>query len=190
MNELGVKVILAPSAVGSLKSQYRPGDIILPDQYIDFTKKRRYTYYDGPVVCHISQSDPFCPDLRENIVRDLKQLGFKFHPVGTYICIEGPRFSTKAESNFYRTVLKADIIGMTLIPECILAREMEMCYVSISTVTDYDVWAEVSVNSQEIIETLSKNVDKTKKILLTIIPKIKEDRNLCNCSTSLENALI
>ncbi len=190
MNELGVKIILAPSAVGSLKTQYRPGDIILPDQYIDFTKKRRYTYYDGPVVRHISQSDPFCPDLRENIVRDLKQLGFKFHPVGTYICIEGPRFSTKAESNFYRTVLKADIIGMTLIPECILAREMEMCYVSISTVTDYDVWAEVSVNSQEIIETLSKNVDKTKKILLTVIPKIKEDRNLCNCSNSLENALI
>jgi 5'-methylthioadenosine phosphorylase len=190
LNELGVKVILAPSAVGSLKSQYRPGDIVLPDQYIDFTKKREYTFYDGPLVCHISQSDPFCPNLRETIIKDLKNLDFKFHPLGTYICIEGPRFSTKAESNYYRTLLKADIIGMTLIPECILAREMKMCYVSISTVTDYDVWAEVSVNSKEIIETLNKNVDKTKKLLLTIIPKIKEERNLCNCSNSLDNALV
>jgi 5'-methylthioadenosine phosphorylase len=128
--------------------------------------------------------------LREIITRDLKHLGFKFHPLGTYICIEGPRFSTKAESNYYRTLLKADIIGMTLIPECLLAKEMEMCYVSISTVTDYDVWAEVSVNAKEIIETLNKNVDKTKKLLLTIIPKIKENRNLCNCSNSLENAFV
>jgi 5'-methylthioadenosine phosphorylase len=167
-----------------------PGDIVLPDQYIDFTKKREYTFYDGPVVCHISQSDPFCPNLREIIISDLKSLNFKFHPLGTYICIEGPRFSTKAESNFYRTLLTADIIGMTLIPECILAKEMEMCYVSISTVTDYDVWAEVSVNSKEIIETLNKNVDKTKKLLLTIIPKINEERNLCKCSNSLDNALV
>ncbi|HEY6589245.1 MAG TPA: S-methyl-5'-thioadenosine phosphorylase [Nitrososphaeraceae archaeon] len=190
MKELGVNVILAPSAVGSLQPQYKPGDIVLPHQYIDFTKKRRYTFYDGPVVCHISQSDPFCSDLRQTIIKDLNNLQFKFHPYGTYICIEGPRFSTKAESNYYRTLLKADIIGMTLIPECILAREMEMCYVSISTVTDYDVWAEVSVTSKEIIETLSKNVDKTKKLLLTIIPKIMEERNICNCSNSLENALV
>ena len=190
LKELGVKVILAPSAVGSLKSQYTPGDIVLPDQFIDFTKKREYTFYDGPVVCHISLSDPFCPNLREIIIRELKNLEFKFHPLGTYVCIEGPRFSTKAESNFYRTLLKADIIGMTLIPECILAKEMEMCYVSISTVTDYDVWAEVSVNSKEIIETLNKNVNKTKKLLLTIIPKIKEERNLCKCSNSLDNALV
>lgn len=190
MKELGVNVILAPSAVGSLQPQYKPGDIVLPNQYIDFTKKRRYTFYDGPVVCHISQSDPFCTDLRQTIINELNNLQFKFHPNGTYICIEGPRFSTKAESNYYRTLLKADIIGMTLIPECILAREMEMCYVSISTVTDYDVWAEVSVTSKEIIETLSKNVDKTKKLLLTIIPKIMEERNICNCSNSLENALV
>ena len=190
LKELGVKVILAPSAVGSLQTQYTPGDIVLPDQFIDFTKKREYTFYDGPVVCHISQSDPFCPNLRETIIKDLKNLDFKFHSIGTYICIEGPRFSTKAESNYYRTLLKADIIGMTLIPECILAREMEMCYVSISTVTDYDVWAEVAVSSKEIIGTLSKNVDKTKKLLLTVIPKIMEERTICNCSSSLENALV
>jgi 5'-methylthioadenosine phosphorylase len=190
LNELGVKVILAPSAVGSLKSQYEPGDLVLPDQYIDFTKKREYTFYDVPVFCHISQSDPFCPNLRETIIKDLKNLDFKFHSLGTYICIEGPRFSTKAESNYYRTLLKADIIGMTLIPECILAKEMNMCYVSISIVTDYDVWAEITVNSKEIIETLNKNVDKTKKLLLTIIPKIKEERNFCTCSKSLDNALV
>ena len=190
MKELGVKVILAPSAVGSLKKEYRPGEIVLPDQFIDFTKKRNYTFYDGPRVCHISQSEPFCPDLREIIIKNLEHLNFKVHPLGTYICIEGPRFSTKAESNYYRTLLKADIIGMTLIPECILAKEMEMCYVSISTITDYDVWAEVSVSSKEIIETLNKNVDKIKKLLLTVIPNIEKERNLCDCSKSLENALV
>jgi 5'-methylthioadenosine phosphorylase len=190
MKELGVNVILAPSAVGSLKEEYNPGDIVLPDQFIDLTKKRNYTFYDGPRVCHISQSEPFCPDLREIIIKDLEHLNYKVHPIGTYICIEGPRFSTKAESYYYRTVLKADVIGMTLIPECILAREMEMCFVSISTITDYDVWAEVSVSSKEIIETLSKNVDKIKKLLLTIIPNITEERNICNCSKSLENALV
>ena len=190
MKELGVKVILAPSAVGSLKEEYKPGDIVLPDQFIDFTKKRNYTFYDGPRVCHISQSEPFCPDLREIIIKNLEHLNIKVHSIGTYICIEGPRFSTKAESNYYRTLLKADIIGMTLIPECILAKEMEMCYVSISTITDYDVWAEVSVSSKEIIETLNKNVDKIKKLLLTVIPNIEKERNLCDCSKSLENALV
>jgi len=190
MKEIGVNVILAPSAVGSLKEEYKPGDIVLPDQFIDFTKKRNYTFYDGPSVCHISEAEPFCPELRKIMVKGLEQLNYKVHPCGTYICIEGPRFSSKAESKYYRTLLKADIIGMTLIPECVLAREMEMCYVSISTITDYDVWAEVSVSSKEIIETLSKNIGKIKKLLLTIIPNITEERNLCNCSKSLENAVV
>lgn len=190
MKEIGVNVILAPSAVGSLKKEYKPGDIVLPDQFIDFTKKRNYTFYDGPRVCHISQAEPFCPELREIMIKGLEQLNYKVHPSGTYICIEGPRFSSKAESNYYRTLLKADIIGMTLIPECILAREMEMCYVSISTITDYDVWAETSVSSKEIIETLNRNISKITKLLLTIIPNITEERKSCNCSKSLENALV
>jgi 5'-methylthioadenosine phosphorylase len=190
MKELGVNVILAPSAVGSLKEEYHPGDIVLPDQFIDFTKKRNYTFYDGPRVCHISQAEPFCTDLRAIIIKGLQQLKYKVHSSGTYICIEGPRFSSKAESNYYRTLLKADIIGMTLIPECILAREMEICYVSISTITDYDVWAEVAVSSKEIIETLNKNISKIKNLLLTIIPEIREERSSCHCSKSLENALV
>lgn len=190
MKELGVNIILAPSAVGSLKTEYKPGDIVLPDQFIDFTKKRNYTFYDGPKVCHISQAEPFCPDLRDIIIKNLEQLKYQYHSRGTYICIEGPRFSTKAESEYYRNLLKADIIGMTLIPECILAREMEMCYVSISTVTDYDVWSETTVSSKEIIETLTHNVNKIKKLLLKIIPVIPYERNLCNCSKALENALV
>jgi len=190
MKKLGVNVILAPSAVGSLKSEYKPGDIVLPDQFIDFTKKRNYTFYDGPKVCHISQAEPFCPDLRSIILKNLEQLNYTYHQHGIYICIEGPRFSTKAESNYYRNLLNADIIGMTLIPECILAREMEMCYLSISTVTDYDVWSEVSVSSKEIIETLNHNVDKIKKLLLNIIPNIHYERKVCNCAKSLENALV
>jgi 5'-methylthioadenosine phosphorylase len=190
MKKLGVNVILAPSAVGSLRIEYKPGDIVLPDQFIDFTKKRNYTFYDGPKVCHISQAEPFCPDLRGIIIKNLEQLKYQFHSLGTYICIEGPRFSTKAESNYYKNLLKADIIGMTLIPECILAREMEMCYLSISTVTDYDVWSETYVSSKEIIETLKHNVDKIKKLLLKIIPIIPNERNACSCSKSLENALV
>jgi len=190
LKDLGVKTILAPSAVGSLKKEFKPGNIAIPDQYIDFTKKREYTFYDGGIVCHISQAEPFCNDLREIICRQLEKLNFSYHYKCTYVCIEGPRFSTKAESNYYRNVLDANIIGMTLIPECILAREMEICYLSIATVTDYDAWTDVHVTSREIIKTLSKNVEKVRTLLLNTIPKISEKRDNCSCGKSLENALI
>lgn len=190
LKELGVKKILAPSAVGSLKAKYKPGDIVIPDQYIDFTKNREYTFYDGGIVCHISQANPFCPDLQSLVSTELEKLSFKYHNKGTYTCIEGPRFSTIAESTYYRKVLNADIIGMTLVPECILAREMEICYLSISTITDYDVWSKVHVNSREIIETLNTNVTKIKKLLGNIIPKISDKQNKCECGTAQRDALI
>ena len=190
LKELEVKIILAPSAVGSLKDEHAPGDIIIPDQYIDFTKNRKYTFYDGSMVCHISQSEPFCHDTRNTILNQLKNLNLKYHEKGTYVCIEGPRFSTKAESEYYRNVLKADIIGMTLVPECILAREMEICYASISTVTDYDVWKDTPVSSQEILETLSKNIEKTKALISKIIPNLSLDRNKCGCHSALRDALV
>jgi 5'-methylthioadenosine phosphorylase len=109
---------------------------------------------------------------------------------GTYICIEGPRFSTRAESKIFRDVLHADIIGMTLVPECILAKESEICYLSISTVTDYDVWADKPVSSKEILETLHKNVETTKNFLSRIIPLVTEERINCNCGTALKDALL
>jgi 5'-methylthioadenosine phosphorylase len=190
LKELGVKKILAPSAVGSLREEFKPGSIVIPDQYIDFTKSREYTFYDGGIVCHISQADPFCPDLQKMVCKELVNLKFDYHNTGTYICIEGPRFSTIAESIYYMKILNADIIGMTLVPECILARELEMCYLSISTVTDYDVWSDVHVTSKNIIETLNKNVIKTKKLLLNVIPKLSEVQDKCNCGQALGNALI
>ncbi len=189
LKELGVKYILAPSAVGSLREDYKPGDIVIPDQFIDFTKKRDYSFYDGGKVCHISMADPFCNDLRSSITKSIEEQKFSFHEKGTYVCIEGPRFSTRAESNFYKNILKADIIGMTLVPECVLVKEAEICYVSIATVTDYDVWANIPVSSKEVIETLHKNAERIRKIISTSIEKISVKRINCNCQNSLENAL-
>ena len=190
LKQLGVKRIIAPSAVGSLQVGYKPGDIAVPDQFIDFTKKRQYTFYDGGQVCHVSVADPFCPELRSIAIERIKRLKFTMHDKATYICIEGPRFSTRAESKFFRDVMKADIIGMTLVPEVNLARETEICYTSIATVTDYDVWANHPVTSAEIIETLSKNVEKTKKLIADIVPAIPASRKKCACASALKNALL
>lgn len=190
LKQLGVKRIIAPSAVGSLQVGYKPGDITVPDQFIDFTKKRQYTFYDGGQVCHVSAADPFCPELRSIAIDRIRRLKFTMHDRATYICIEGPRFSTRAESKFFRDVMKADIIGMTLVPEVNLAREAEICYTSIATVTDYDVWANRPVTSAEIIETLSKNVEKTKKLIGDIVPAIPAARKKCACASALENALL
>lgn len=190
LRELGVKRIIAPSAVGSLDYKFKPGDIILPDQFVDLTKRRAYTFYDGPQVCHVSMADPLCSDLRTVAKKCLIDLNIRYHDKGTYVCIEGPRFSTRAESKVFRDVLHADIIGMTLVPECILARESEICYLSISTITDYDVWADQPVSSKEIIETLHKNVENTKNLLSKIIPSITEERMNCNCGNALKDALL
>ena len=112
------------------------------------------------------------------------------HDGSTYICIEGPRFSTRAESKYFKDILYGDIIGMTLIPECILAREMQICYISIATVTDYDVWYEKPVSSKEILEVLTKNANRTKELLSAFIPTIPETRNKCKCITSLQDAMV
>ena len=189
LKQLGVKRIIAPSAVGSLQQSIKPGDIALPDQFIDFTKTREYTFYDGGQVCHVSVADPFCPELRDIANRKTKDLGFSHHSKGTYVCIEGPRFSTRAESKFFKDVMKADIIGMTLVPEVNLAREAEICYLSIATVTDYDVWSPTPVSSAEVIETLAKNVEKTKKLVAELVPAAAGERK-CACGRALEGSLL
>ena len=162
--ELGVKRIIAPSAVGSLKEEFEPGHFALPSQFIDFTKSRKGTFSENGKVIHISVADPFCPELQNVILNVTKKQEILIHDNCTYVCIEGPRFSTKAESRFFRTT-GADIIGMTLVPECQLAREAQICYVSLSTVTDYDVWAEKPVTAKDVMETIAKNVEMTKKLL-------------------------
>jgi 5'-methylthioadenosine phosphorylase len=184
--ELGVKRIIAPSAVGSLKEEFQPGHFALPSQFIDFTKSRKGTFSENGKVIHISVADPFCPEL-QNVVLDVaKNQEIQIHKDCTYVYIEGPRFSTKAESKFFRTT-GADIIGMTLVPECQLAREAQICYVSISTITDYDVWAEKPVTAKEVMETLAKNVEMTKKLLTLVINKIPEKKS-CSCEKALEEA--
>ena len=184
--ELGITRISAPSAVGSLKEEVEPGHFALPTQFLDFTKSRKGTFSEEGNVIHISVADPFCPELHSTILKVVEDQDLKIHNNCTYVCIEGPRFSTKAESKFYRTT-GADIIGMTLVPECQLAREAQMCYASISTVTDYDVWAEKPVTAKEVLETLSTNVERTKAVLTELIDKIPKNRE-CSCAKALEEA--
>lgn len=184
--ELGIRRIIAPSAVGSLKEEIMPGHFALPTQFLDFTKSRNGSFSTEGRVIHISVADPFCPELQNVVLETAQKEKINFHKNCTYVCIEGPRFSTKAESKFYRST-GADIIGMTLVPECQLAREAQMCYVSISTITDYDVWAEKPVTAKEVLETLSKNVEKTKLLLTALIEKIPENRK-CTCEKALSEA--
>jgi len=184
--ELGVTRIIAPSAVGSLKEELEPGHFALPSQFLDFTKSRDGSFSEEGRVIHISVAEPFCPELQSSIIKVTEKQNLKIHKDCTYVCIEGPRFSSKAESKFYRST-GADIIGMTLVPECQLAREAQICYASISTVTDYDVWAEKPVTAKQVLETLSKNVEKTKKILTELMDTIPKTRS-CSCAKALEEA--
>ena len=185
--EMGVKRVIAPSAVGSLKEELKPGEVVIPSQFIDFTKSRKTTFFEGDKVIHISVADPFCPELQNVVSEVAKKINLSIHRQATYVCIEGPRFSTRAESKFYKDIIGADIIGMTLVPECQLAREAQMCYVSISTVTDYDVWAEKPVTAKEVLETLSKNVHTTKNILSLLLDLIPQQRG-CVCHKAFEEA--
>jgi len=184
--ELGIKRIIAPSAVGSLKEEFKPGDFALPNQFLDFTKSRINSFSDNGRVIHISVADPFCPELQKTILQIARNQNITMHKECTYVCIEGPRFSTKAESKFFRST-GSELIGMTLVPECQLARESEMCYVSLSTITDYDVWAEKPVTAKDVMETLSKNVQNTKKLLRMLIDSIPQSRG-CSCEKALSDA--
>ena len=188
--ELGITRIFSPSAVGSLKEEIKPGSFVLPSQFIDFTKSRKNSFSEYGRVIHISVADPFCPELQEIVSEVANNLDITMHKDCTYACIEGPRFSTKAESRFFKST-GADIIGMTLVPECQLAREAQMCYVSIATVTDYDVWAEKPVTAKEVMVTLSKNVEKIKILLTELIDKMPKDfatKRTCSCEKALTEA--
>lgn len=188
LKKLNVTRILAPCAVGSLKEDIKPGDLVILDQFIDRTTSRISTFYAEDRVCHISMAEPFCPELRKIIIETGKKLNLPIHEKGTNIVVEGPRFSTKAESELYRS-WNADTINMTLVPECVLAREAQICYVAIAQVTDYDCWRDSIVTAEEIIKTLKENVEKTKKLLVSAIPKIKKEKS-CDCEKALSAALI
>lgn len=186
LKKLGIERIIGIGAVGSLQKNFKPGDIVICDQFIDFTKKRDYTFYDKETV-HVSLADPFCEELRKLFYKESKELKIPVHPKGTYFCVEGPRFSTRAESRFFRNF--ADIIGMTLIPEATLTRELEICYLSLAAITDYDVYQPRPVNFEEIVKTMARNSENIKKLLKSAIPKIQEERT-CPCKEALKNAKI
>lgn len=186
LKKLGVERIIGIGAVGSLQEKFKPGDIVICDQFIDFTKKRDYSFYDKETV-HVSLADPFCEELRNLFYKEAERLSIPACEKGAYLCIEGPRFSTRAESRFFRNF--ADVIGMTLIPEASLARELEICYLSLAAITDYDVYQQKPVNFEEIVKTMVKNSENIKKLLVAAIPRIKNQRN-CLCKTALKNAKI
>jgi 5'-methylthioadenosine phosphorylase len=183
MKELGVKAIVSPCAVGSLKEEMRPGDFIIPDQFIDFTKTRQYTFFDGGKTHHVPAADPFCPELAKLFHDQGKKLGLSIHPKGTYVCVEGPRFSTRAESKMFRQY--ADIIGMTLVPEINLSIEAGICYVSVAMITDYDVWAEKPVDVKEILATMAANTENVKKLMKAAVPLIPK-LPPCKCADAVK----
>lgn len=189
LKECGVKCIISTAAVGSLKENIKPQDFVIADQLIDRTAKRITTFFEDGIVAHVGFADPFCRGLSDLAYKISKDLGVGIHR-GTYLCMEGPQFSTRAESNLYRS-WNADIIGMTLAPEAKLAREAEMCICGISSVTDYDCWhdLEEDVTVASVVETLKKNSIHMANIIEKMVPKINYDKS-CECKNALDYALI
>lgn len=187
MKELGVTHIIAPTACGSLRENIKPGDLVFIDQFIDRTTKRHQSFYEGTEVCHISMAEPFCQKIRKILVEIAKEQKFSYHEKGTIITIEGPRFSTKAESRLFRS-WNCDVINMTTVPESVLAREAGICYQPIAMSTDYDCWreSEKAVTVDMILKTMHDNGEKVKKILVEIIPRLKDWE--CNCKEAIKSA--
>jgi 5'-methylthioadenosine phosphorylase len=185
--KLGVKQIIAVSAVGSLKEDLRPLDIVIPDQIYDRTSRRTSTFFDEDIVVHMGFADPFCPAMSDALYEIAVSRGYRTHNGGTYVCIEGPQFSTRAESRVYRN-LDFDIIGMTAIPEAKLAREAEICYASIATVTDYDVWYEEDVTVETVMENAMKNEAAVRDIISVALENLVPDDN-CGCRHALAGTI-
>lgn len=185
---LGVRRLLTVSAVGSLQDEIKPGDLFIPDQAFDWTRSRKRTFFEEGTVAHVSVAEPFCPDLSSFIANKAKTLKLPHHYKGTVITIEGPQFSTKAESRFYRAQ-GFHIIGMTLHPEVYLAREAEICFTNVSMITDYDVYAEKPVSHEEVQRTMAENLDKVRKLLAEVIPNMSEEQDKCDCGKALQGAV-
>ncbi|RJQ29071.1 MAG: S-methyl-5'-thioadenosine phosphorylase [Peptococcaceae bacterium] len=193
MYKLGVKRIIGPCAAGSLQTGVKPGDFVVCDQFVNLTRERRDTFYDGPVTTHISAADPYCPELRKLVIAEGKKLGIAMHPQGTVVIIQGPRFSTRSESRWFQK-MGWEVINMTQYPENILARELEICYVNISLITDYDVGLEgqediAPVSHEEVIRVFEANNERLRSLLYAVIEAIPGERE-CGCKSALANARI
>jgi 5'-methylthioadenosine phosphorylase len=187
---LGAEWILSASAVGSMREEIKPLDIVIPDQFFDRTTRRVSTFFGNGLVAHVSVADPTCHVLGEILYRAGQQVGATMHRGGTYLCIEGPQFSTRAESRIYRS-WGVDVIGMTNLQEAKLAREAEICYATMALVTDYDVWhaTEEDVNVEAVVKILQQNVKTAKAIIRAAVGMIPESRT-CPCSHALRDAII
>ncbi len=190
MKKLGVEHIIAVSAVGSMKEEIKPLDIVIPDQFFDRTRGRVSTFFGEGIVGHVSFADPICEMLANTLFHAAQSIGVRVHKGGTYLCMEGPMFSTRAESNVYRQ-WGVSVIGMTNLQEAKLAREAEICYSTLAMATDYDCWhvGEEAVTLEMVVANLNKNVETAKQILRAAIPKIEKKRS-CGCATAAENAIV
>ena len=190
LKALGVERIVSINACGSLREDYVPGHIVIPDQIFDNTKNRARTFFGEGLVAHVGVADPFCPDLSARLESAIKETDATVHHGGSFIIIEGPRFSTKAESNTYRS-WGMSIIGMTAAPEAFLAREAEMCYAVMAHVTDYDVWhiSEAPVSVEMVIQTLNKNTRAAQEAIRQLLTSLPEERP-CICDSALASAII
>jgi len=191
LKSLGVEQIVAISACGSLQEHLPPGEIVVPDQIFDFTKKREVSFFGDGLVAHVGVADPFCPRLSALVADAVEEAGGQVHRGGTFITIEGPRFSTKGESHTYRA-WGMDIIGMTTSPEAFLAREAEMCYAVMAHVTDYDVWHETeeAVSVEAIIRTLQANTALCENAVRSLASTLAAAERTCECDSALASALI
>lgn len=188
MKELGVSRIIAPTACGSLKLSVKPGDMVVADQLVDRTSGRKDTFYDGPVTTHVSFADPYCPQLRPLAINALKSIGVPTHERGTVVVIQGPRFSTRAESKWFQDA-DWEVVNMTQYPESYLARELEICYVNISLITDYDVGMDgvPPVSHEAVMKAFAASNDRVKQAILKIIESAPKQRS-CECGRALSGA--
>lgn len=188
MKELGARRIIGPNACGSLQKHVEPGHFVICDQFVDRTSGRKDTFYDGPVTTHVSSADPYCPVMRSAAIDTAAGLGITAHPTGTVVVIQGPRFSTRAESKWF-AAQGWEVINMTQYPESYLCRELEMCYLNISLITDYDAGMEgiPPVTNDEVVRVFNENNSKVKSLIHTLIPQLPETRD-CACATALQGA--
>ena len=190
MKLAGVGRILSVSAVGSLREEIAPGDFVLVDQFVDRTHGRASSFFDGPVVAHVSMADPVCGSLRDSLAEAAAAESIPMHAAGTYLAMQGPQFSSRAESNLYRS-WGMDVIGMTNMPEAKLAREAEICYATVAMSTDYDCWheEEEAVSVTSVIEVMQANVEKAKRLLNRWLQASGDDSTACSCHQALEHGI-
>lgn len=189
LKDLGVERIIGPCAAGSLSRDVKPGSFVISDQLVDRTTGRKDTFYDGPTTTHVSFADPYCPEMREHAIKAARDENIEVHERGTVVTIQGPRFSTRAESKWFQDA-GWEVINMTQYPEAYLARELEICYVNIALITDYDVGVpgeSGAVSHEEVLKVFNENNAKLRGLLFSLVPRIPSERS-CICSTALKGA--